>query len=44
MNFFTYQEVALTDKRLPVFDDVVIDYLQKLNEKYLRKTKTKWDS
>jgi len=32
--FLTYQEVALTDKNLPVFNEAVIDYLKKLKEKY----------
>jgi hypothetical protein len=40
--FLTYQEVALTDKKLPVFDDEVIDYLKQLNAKYLEKAETKW--
>jgi len=42
--FLTYQEVALSDKNLPVFDDVVIDYLTQLKIKYLNKPKTKWGS
>lgn len=41
--FLTYQEVALTDKKLPIFDDVVIDYLKQLNIKYSKKQETKWD-
>ena len=40
--FLTYQEVALTDKALPAFDDDVIDYLKRLNTKYLEKAETKW--
>jgi len=42
--FLVYQEVALANKNLPVFDDVVIDYLTQLKIKYLNKPKTKWGS
>jgi len=42
--FLTYQEVALIDKQLPVFDDEVTSFLKKLNTKYLNKPKTKYQN
>ncbi|MFK7981413.1 MAG: DUF5700 domain-containing putative Zn-dependent protease [Saprospiraceae bacterium] len=41
--FLTYQEVALNNDKLPAFDDVVIDYLEQLNIKYMEKLETKWE-
>lgn len=35
--FLTYQEVALQDEQLPVFDEVVVSYLKRLQKKYLDK-------
>lgn len=40
--FLTYQEVALIDKKSPVFDDVVIDYLKQLKTKYSKKLEVKY--
>jgi len=34
MFFLIYQEVALIDKKLPIFDDVVINFLSNLKTKY----------